>query len=216
MRQALPSSARQCLALLGLSLGLAAQLGCGSVEGQVYGADTTAASRVPDVDVLLVRRSSALLASLKQFCLDEKADEARRDAERARLTRKAHLLKDSAAVIFGLEYQSPRWQRVMAAANAASDSSDQMSILGNDPVAVAEENALQRARTDGSGHYRLTSVRAGSYFVVPLVRESASSPVLWYPTRVVIGTKRLDVNGDDGWAGCYLTKMDSIEASARR
>jgi hypothetical protein len=194
---------------------VAGALGCGTIEGDVYLSDSTD-SRVPDVDVLLVKQSDSFLESLKKFCLDEKADEARRNFERKRLEGRFAALKDSAAVIFGLEYKSPRWQRLANAANAASDSSAQLSIAGADPVTLAEQTALQRARTDSNGHYRLSDVRFGRYYVVPVMRESEYSPVQWYPTRVVLGTKRLDATSKDGWAGCYLTAMDSLEGDSRR
>ena len=193
-------------------LGMCAALGCGTIEGDVYGADSTEASRVPDVEVLLVRHSDSLLEAVKKFCLDERTNEVQRDAERKRLERRAAELKDSAAAIFGLEYQSARWQRVMAASAAAADSGNQISVANADPVAVAEASALHRGRTDANGHYRLTGVRFGRYFVVPLVRESEFAAVQWYPTRLWLGTKRVDANGKDGWAGCYLSSMDSLEA----
>ena len=202
------TTTRKWLALLGLG----GAVGCGTIEGYVHGADTTEAGRVPDIEVLLVKRSDSLLTALKKFCLDEKANEARRDYERKRLERRAAELKDSAAVIFGLEYQSPRWQRIMAASNAAADSGNNISVANADPVAVAAETAVRRARTDAEGHYRMTGVRMGGYFVVPLLRESEFAAVQWYPTRLWFGTKRVDATGTDGWAGCYLPAMDSLEA----
>ena len=193
-------------------LGMGAALGCGTIEGDVYGADSTESTRVPDVEVLLVKQSDSLIEVVKKFCQDERSSEVQRDEERKRLERRAAELKDSAAVVFGLEYQSARWRRLMDASAAAADSGNRISVANADPVALAEQGALKRARTDSNGHYRLPRVRFGSYFVVPLVRESEFAAVQWYPTRLWFGTKRVNANGRDGWAGCYLPAMDSLEA----
>ena len=193
-------------------LGLFAALACGTIEGDVYGADSAQANRMPDVEVLLVKQSDSLLGAVKQFCLDERTNEVQRDTARKRLEARAQALKDSAAVLFGTEYQSPRWRRYMDASAAAADSGNQISVANADPVAVAEQVAVQRTRTDAEGHYRLPDVRLGRYFVVPLVRESEFAAVQWYPTRMWMGTKRVNANGRDGWAGCYLPDRDSLEA----
>ncbi|HKO16605.1 MAG TPA: hypothetical protein VJU87_10215 [Gemmatimonadaceae bacterium] len=195
-------------------LGLALVAGCGAIEGDVYGAGSAASRRLPDVDVLLVPASDSLLDFIQTFCQQEKADAARRDVERARLDRRAQQLRDSAGVIFGLEYQSARWQQVMSAAKAAADSSAGLSIAGADPVSLAERYAIQHARTDSAGHYQMQRVRAGRYFVVPVTRESEFAAVQWYPSRVRIGTARVDATERDGWAGCYLSEMDSYRLSS--
>jgi hypothetical protein len=196
-------------------LALPAAVACGAVDGRVYSGDPAEATRVPDVEVLLVKHTDSLLTSVARFCADEQVNEVRRDAERKQLEQRAAAWKDSAAVIFGLEYQSPRWQRLMSAANATIDSSNQIPVANADPVSLADASAVQRTRTDSAGHYRLSKVRPGRYFVVPLVRESEFSAVQWYPVRVWFGTKRLDATGKDGWAGCYLPAMDSLAARRR-
>jgi len=186
-------------------IGLAGIAGCkGSIEGAVYGTGSNATQKLADVDVVLVQRSDSFLVSLKQFCENEKAAAAARAVERKRLETRATMMRDSAQNVFGLEYQSPRWQRLADAAKAAWDSSSQLSIADTDPATLAEQVAVQHARTDGEGHYRLTGVRWGHYFVVPLSRESAFAAYLWYPTRVRVGTTHLDANENDGWAGCHL------------
>ena len=190
-------------------------MGCGAVEGDVYGAGTQASQRLPDVDVLLVPQSDSLLGAIDSLCQDEKADEARREVERKRLDLEAQRLRDSAAAIYGVEYQSPRWHAVMDAANAAADSSSRISIAGADPVTIAERHAVRRARTDEQGHYRIDHVRAGRYFVVPVARESEFAAVQWYPSHVRFGTARVDATEKDGWAGCYLTSMGSFSSDRR-
>jgi hypothetical protein len=191
-------------------------LACGSVEGDVYGADATAAQRVPDIEILAVRKTDSLMTALEQFCLDVKADDARRKAERARLQADAQRLRDSASVLFGIEYESPRWKSVMGAATAAWDSSTAIPIAGADPVFLAQEVAVKRTQTDANGHYRLSALRAGSYFLVPVMRTSQYAPVQWYKVSVWLGTKRFDATENDGWAGCYLTGKDQLELGSSR
>ena len=195
-------------------LGLAAALGCGTIQGDVYGTDSAVAGPMPDVEVLLVKQSDSLLKAVTQFCLDERKNEVQRDTERKRLEGRAAALKDSAAVIYGLEYQSPRWHQVMAASAAAADSGNKISVANADPVEVAQAAAVKRARSDASGHFRLPKVWVGRYFLVPMVRESEFAPVQWYPTRMWLGSKRANANGRDGWAGCHLTGTDSLEAGS--
>jgi len=195
-------------------LGLAAALGCGTIQGDVYGTDSAVSSPMPDVEVLLVKQSDSLLKAVTQFCLDERKNEVQRDTERKRLEGRAAALKDSAAVIYGLEYQSPRWHQVMAASAAAADSGNKISVANADPVEVAQAAAVKRARSDASGHFRLPKVWVGRYFLVPMVRESEFAPVQWYPTRMWLGSKRANANGRDGWAGCHLTGTDSLEAGS--
>ena len=196
------------------TVALAGAVGCATVEGDVRGYDSATAA-VPDVDVLLVKRSDSLFAALKRYCSEEKAGEARRDAERKRLEREAADLKDSASAVYGLEYQSPRWQRLMAASQAATDSSNRIPIANVDPIAVAEQNARYRGHSDQQGHYRITGVRPGRYFVVPFMRESEFAPLQWYPTSVFLGTKRFDTGGNEGSAACYIPGVESPDAERR-
>lgn len=196
-------------------LGVPTVLACGSVEGDVYGAENTASQRIPDIEVLAVRKNDSLMTALEQFCLDVKADDARRKAERARLQAVAQQLRDSASVLFGIEYESPRWKSVMGAATAAWDSSTAIPIAGMDPVTLAQEVAVKRTQTDANGHYRLSALRAGSYFLVPVMRTSEYASVQWYKVSVFLGTKRFDATEKDGWAGCYLTGKDQLELGSR-
>lgn len=192
------------LAWVGL-FGLSAIVGCkGSIEGAVYGSGSNATQKLADVDVVLVQQSDSFIVSLKQFCENEKAAAAARAVERKRLERRAAMLRDSAQNVFGLEYQSARWQRLSDAAKAAWDSSSQVSIADTDPATLAEQVAVQRVKTDAEGRYRLSGVRWGHYFVVPLARESAFAAYLWYPARVRVFTTHVDANENDGWAGCHL------------
>jgi hypothetical protein len=190
--------------------------GCGSIEGDLSVGDYGSTRPLPDVDVLLVRQSDSLFAAMTNFCGDVKVNEVQRDADRKRLEQRAAMLKDSAAVVFGLEYQSPRWQRLINASTTAADSANAISIANADPVTVAEENAVQRVRTDSGGHFRMTDVRLGRYFVVPLARESEFAAVQWYPTRVWVGTTRLAAGTSDGAAGCYLPGVEAPVSSASR
>ena len=187
---------------------------CGTIEGDLAVGDYGQTRPLSDVDVVLVRRSDSLLKAMTKFCNDERTNETQRDAERKRLEGRAQMYKDSATVVFGLEYQSPRWQRLMAASRSAADSANAISIANADPVTIAEEYAVERAHTDSSGHFRMRRVRMGGYFVVPLARESEFAAVQWYPTRVWVGTKRLAASSSDGTAGCYAPGVEAPVSAA--